>query len=695
MTYKIDYLNGDALEWYKQNNEPKYGKIKDYNPSFYISTNCNALPKMEKLLRKKNSVKSIEKEKWRTGWRKKPEKVIKVSTPTLEKLQKLARNLRSRYPEKKYEFFNVDLSRQYRYCLENNVEPVPNEKLTTIKIKIPRKKLSNKILTKIKINEEILNKTEKKNIINLKLKLRQQNPDILVINNSQLIPLLYQKARDLGIKFTLGRMPGMKKLAGKNTYTSYGNVGHSNARYNVYGRVIIDKSNSFFYSKAELDGLIDLVKRSWKPLQELSWGSIGNILTAIQIKKANQEGVLVPWKAWGPEMFKSMKTLHKSDRGGFIFSPRVGIHENVHEVDFSSLYPNIIREHNISPETVRTRCSKNEKVPELGYTICKDKKGYLPQVLSPLIDDRQKIKRRIKEIEDEKEKKILKNRSNALKWILVASFGYQGFSNAKYGRIECHESINAFAREIMLTAKQKFEEEGWKVLHGIIDSIWIQPEKQKKPVKEINKKISEEVGIKLEYENEYEWLAFCPRRNSEAGALTRYFGKKKDGGYKVRGIEMRQKSTPKYIKQKQKKLIKKYDEEKNAKSVLQLLKKQLRDLEREDVDPEKLLIKKAVSKNPEQYKQHNLNWSALTRAKKQSLNINPGENVKYVVINNNKKDKNRVKLYYEDINQYDKQFYKKMLIRAAESILSPLKWDKTKIKNYLNKNKDIELKTFY
>ncbi|WP_227377453.1 hypothetical protein [Haladaptatus halobius] len=36
------------------------------------------------------------------------------------------------------------------------------------------------------------------------------------------------------------------------------------------------------------DGYLDLVKRSGKPLQELSWSSIGNILTAIQIQEARE-----------------------------------------------------------------------------------------------------------------------------------------------------------------------------------------------------------------------------------------------------------------------------------------------------------------------------------------------------------------------------------------------------------------------
>ena len=75
--------------------------------------------------------------------------------------------------------------------MENNVEPVPKEELTSMEIKVPRTKLSKKELTKIKINEQKNTETEKKNLINLKQELKQQNPDILVINNSQLIPLTY------------------------------------------------------------------------------------------------------------------------------------------------------------------------------------------------------------------------------------------------------------------------------------------------------------------------------------------------------------------------------------------------------------------------------------------------------------------------------------------------------------------------
>ena len=63
----------------------------------------------------------------------------------------------------------------------------------------------------------------------------------------------------------------------------------------------------------------------------------------------------------------------------------------------------------------------------------------------------------------------------AWKWILLVCFGYTGYRNARFGRIECYESITAFSRDILLIAKETVEQAGYKVLHGIIDSLWIKP----------------------------------------------------------------------------------------------------------------------------------------------------------------------------------------------------------------------------
>jgi DNA polymerase I len=72
-------------------------------------------------------------------------------------------------------------------------------------------------------------------------------------------------------------------------------------------------------------------------------------------------------------------------------------------------------------------------------------------------------------------------------------------------------------------------------------------DREQMPLEEVCAAVTDEVEIRLEYEAAYEWLAFVPRRNSDAGALTKYFGRSADGEYKYRGIECRQRSTCEFV----------------------------------------------------------------------------------------------------------------------------------------------------
>jgi DNA polymerase-2 len=60
--------------------------------------------------------------------------------------------------------------------------------------------------------------------------------------------------------------------------------------------------------------------------------------------------------------------------------------------------------------------------------------------------------------------------------MLVTCFGYLGYRNARFGRIEAHEAVTAFGREKLLQAKEICEEEGFELLHAITDSLWIRKE---------------------------------------------------------------------------------------------------------------------------------------------------------------------------------------------------------------------------
>ncbi len=105
-----------------------------------------------------------------------------------------------------------------------------------------------------------------------------------------------------------------------------------------------------------------------------------------------------------------------------------------------------------------------------------------------------------------------------------------GVQQREFGRIKCHEAINAYAQEILLTAKQQLEQGGWRVVHRIIDSIWVTPDPDvdeygREDLRDIATDLTDTIGIRLEYEAEYDWVAFVPQRESNAGALTSTSGK--------------------------------------------------------------------------------------------------------------------------------------------------------------------------
>jgi DNA polymerase elongation subunit (family B) len=133
--------------------------------------------------------------------------------------------------------------------------------------------------------------------------------------------------------------------------------------------------------------LIDLSRFSGISLQLLSRMSPGNAITTMQLRYAFENGILIPWKRQNPEYFKTAWKLLHSDRGGYIFDPNVGIYDNAAELDFASMYPNIMVKFNVSPETVLCRCCRDsvKRVPVLDYNICEKRKPVLfRRCLSPL-----------------------------------------------------------------------------------------------------------------------------------------------------------------------------------------------------------------------------------------------------------------------------------------------------------------------
>ena len=144
-------------------------------------------------------------------------------------------------------------------------------------------------------------------------------------------------------------------------------------------------------------------------------------------------------------------------------------------------------------------------------------------------------------------------------------------------------------------------------------------DRQRENLDALATEITESVEIRLEYEAYYDWVAFIPQGESDAGALTKYFGKVAgEDESKVRGIKSRQRSTLPFIADVQRDCLSILGETRSAEVVISRLKRAIKQLHSGTVNPDRLVERNRVSKPLEAYTQYTQNVASSVPATKTS-----------------------------------------------------------------------------
>jgi len=526
-------------------------------------------------------------------------------------------------------------------------------------------------------NEELLETLEKM--------LLRHDPDVISTEwgDSFIIPRLLQMTRSWRkpLSFNRDRHRDVTTRRGAS-YFSYGRIVYRAPAQNFFGRWHIDIENSFIASETGLDGLFELARLAKIPIQRLARTSPGTGISSMQLNMAVRENILIPWRKRMPEDFKSGLELLVTDKGGLVYLPKPGVYDAVMEIDFASMYPAIMVNHNISPETINCSCCEGAAVPEIGYHACTRRRGLIPKVLEPILEKRRVYKQMAKETRDAKMRAVYKRRQTALKWMLVTCFGYLGYKNARFGRIEAHEAVTALGREKLLQAKEIAERRGFQLVHAIVDSLWVRKDGMTEVEQsELLKEISETVGITISLEGNYRWIAFAPSRTaSEVAVANRYFGLFENGEMKLRGLEVRRSDMPPIVKSMQAEMLLVLSHAANAEEyrlkepeLMGILNKYLAEVRSGKVSAENLVISRKMSKNPADYKTNTAMAAASKALAAAGVNPQPGERVDLVIVDSQARDQIIKAIPYtpgvEKVDSYDVEQYSELLIRAAEAIL--------------------------
>merc|ERR1719174_2402353 len=169
--------------------------------------------------------------------------------------------------------------------------------------------------------------------------------------------------------------------------------------------------------------------------------------------------------------------------GGLVLEPKVGLYdEYVMLLDFNSLYPSIIQEHNICFTTVErpdetqvAQCATEQEL--LGLTKLPDgteEDGILPQVLRRLVSNRQQVKAAQKSEKDPKKWQVLEIRQKALKLTANSMYGCLGFQNSRFYAKPLAALITAKGREALQTTINVVTSElSLEVVYGDTDSVFV------------------------------------------------------------------------------------------------------------------------------------------------------------------------------------------------------------------------------
>jgi DNA polymerase elongation subunit (family B) len=713
-----DYMNNEMTVWLKTT-KGRAVKLRDaYTPAFYAATAGENLNSLLNELRNSPLLKEASPEpgkKLLSGARE--ENLLRVVTRGYAEMGKLASRVAFHGELSRYRLYNVDVNLAQRYLVQKRARPML---LTRVRKKAGTvhycaledgEELSYRPPELIKAEiQVVVNKggsvarasdplkravlrsggealvcegCEEEVLLDLVDHMRRLDPDAVLTKGGDtfLMPYLYHRAMANGLleEFHLGREPERQVVREGRSYHSYGRIVYRPPSYYLKGRMHLDETR-FLLRKGGIAGLIDLSRFSGIPPQRLARMTPGNAVTAIQLRRALENNILVPWKRQGCEYFKTAWSLLQADRGGYIFEPRVGIFEDVVELDFASMYPGIMVRYNISPETVLCRCCREdgEKVPGIGYHVCIKKRGLVPLALKPIIHRRRAYKELMRKSNGKG--KDYEARQGVLKWLLITSFGYQGYRNSRFGRIESHEAICAYGRELLLRAKEVAEDRGYEVLHGLVDSLWLRRNGKAGKLEEVCREITASTGIDISLKARYKWIAFLPSR-AGVGALNRYYGLQENGEIKVRGVEMRMSSAPKIMVDYQENILRELAQGRNIKEVraalpgvFRVMRRYVYRLKEGEVNPEDLVFTVTVSREFKDYRVNSFSRIALRQLRREGVDVLPGQAVRYIVTDHrSKRHYKRVRIAeaWQRKEGYDADFYVKRLVKATETLLRP------------------------
>lgn len=234
----------------------------------------------------------------------------------------------------------------------------------------------------------------------------------------------------------------------------------------------------------------------------------------------------------------------KKYRGAEVMQPVPGVHWKVVTLDFSSLYPSIVKNHNLSHETINCphESCKDNKVPLTSHWVCTKRRGIVSLMIGSLRDLRVNYYKPLSKDKSlsQEDRAFYSVIEQAIKVILNSSYGVMGFKEGKLYCLPVADAVTAIGRYTIQKTIEKCKEIGIKVVYSDTDSVLcVNPQREL-----VNQAIAwafDTMKVDLEIDKEFRWVAMSDLKKN-------YFCVKDDDTYIAAGLTGRKGNTPPFIR---------------------------------------------------------------------------------------------------------------------------------------------------
>jgi len=455
------------------------------------------------------------------------------------------------------------------------------------------------------------------------------------------------------------------------------------AHYNYQdAKITLDLTT--FNNNLTLKLIILLMRISRLPMEDLVRQGVSSWVKSLFYAEHRIRNYLIP----RPEEITGLKGTvdttpiikGKKYKGAIVVEPKPGVHFNVVVLDFASLYPSVIKKYNLSYETVRCvhpEC-RDQKVPETNHWVCKKRRGLTSQIIGFLRDIRVKWFKPMsknKNLPDEV-RNWYSVVQQALKVFINASYGVFGAEHFPFYCLPVAESTAAIGRYAIMKTIKKAKELGVEVVYGDTDSVFLKEPGEEK-IRELIRWSSGELGIELDVDKVYRYLALSQRKKN-------YLGVFNDGSVDIKGLTGKKRNTPIFLQKAFMEVVRVLGEvksvedfEKAKEKIREIAQECYRKLEERKYSLEELAFKVQLTKPLKQYvKTTPQHVKAARMLAAQGKDIRPGDIITFVKTRGVPGVK---PVQYASIYEIDIEKYKDHIRTTFEQILDALGIDFSEI----------------